>query len=303
MQDEFDEKPGCRAFYKYSPANIAIETLKSREVWYSSPLAFNDPFDFQSGLHFDFNLDSLHHNVLMRIGELASGQEEPPVKENDAWGKIVLAAREHYPTHGFPLERWKQLTEPSFRELLEVIKKTKSDYQRNWREKLVPGIRVFCVTEDRDNLLMWAHYARNHTGVVFEYWSLPEEDNALSVARKIRYVKTPPSFFTQSEWIDSFVGRGELDEKSLYKRYAYIKSDHWSYEREWRVWYPLSDTTKKYDKVPIRTNELKGLYLGCCIDTEEKNEILKLLKSNFPDARAYQAHKKESSYELIYTEI
>jgi hypothetical protein len=224
--------PGERPFYKYVSPDTALAILRSQSVRYSSPLSFNDPFDIQSGLHFDFDLSTLHGKVLDRLNELASAPDEPPVDHEDVWGKVVLAARKHYPKHGFPRERWEQLTRPSFNHLIEVIADTQKRYQEHWRSVLLPGIRVFCVSEERDNLLMWAHYARDHAGCVFELWSLPDEDNPLSVAMPVDYAEAPPPFFTEQEWLDDLMGIKNLDIHALYRRYAYVKSDHWAYERE-----------------------------------------------------------------------
>jgi len=132
---------------------------------------------------------------------------------------------------------------------------------------------------------------------------LPDEDNPLSVARPVRYAKRPPPFFTEEEWLDNLVGRSKLDFQSLYRNYAYVKSDHWAYEREWRVWYPLADAATEYDTMPIRASELKAIYLGCRMQSSTKSEVLRLLSKSFPCARAFQAHKVDSAYELAYTEI
>ena len=94
------------------------------------------------------------------------------------------------------------MTASSFTELEAVIRSTQEAYRQHWRDKLLPGLRVFCVSEERDNLLMWAHYAQEHKGAVFEFWSLPEEDNPLSVAQPIEYVDSPPPFFTETEWME-----------------------------------------------------------------------------------------------------
>jgi hypothetical protein len=296
------QTPGRRAFYKYMKPETALAVLESRMVRYSTPLSFNDPFDVQSGLHFEFDLDSLHDKVLDRIEALASGSEEPVVDTNNPWGQAVLEARKYYPTHGFPRARWKEGSAALFHYLTKIALETQNGYQRHWKEML-PGVRIFSVTEEKDNLLMWAHYAQDHTGAVFEFWSLPEEDNPLSVARPVEYVKTPPPFFTESQWLDVFVGMGELNERELYRRYAYIKSEHWSYEREWRVWYPNSDKTQKFDTIPIRHNEFKAIYLGCCIEGKKKQDILTLVKKNFPGTQVFQAFKASDSYGLLFAKI
>jgi hypothetical protein len=55
-------------FFKYTSATTAVKILESSAVRYSSPILFNDPFDVQSGLHFDFDIDLLPDKLLDRIG-------------------------------------------------------------------------------------------------------------------------------------------------------------------------------------------------------------------------------------------
>ena len=293
---------GCRPFYKYVTSTTAIDMLESGQARYSTPLLFNDPFDTQSGLHFDFDTATLHDAVVDRIVELASSSTEPEVDKNDVWGKVVLEVRRNYKKTGFNKERWMQLTHQSFAALLETIHKTRNDYERHWQEVQLPQMRVFCVSEDKDNLLMWAHYAQDHKGAVFELWSLPDEDNHLSVATPVDYSDDPIPFFTKKEWVDDLVGLKRLDITSLYKRYACTKSKNWAYEREWRVWYPLSKTDK-YDFSPIRQSELKAVYLGCQAEASFKSDILRLIANRYPETRVFQAKKKINAYALKYTDV
>ena len=298
-----DSAPGKRAFYKYASPETTLAILRTKAVRYSSPLSFNDPFDIQSGLHFDFDIDSLHDKVLDRICELAASKEEPRIDKDNVWGQVVLSARSYYPTHGFPRDRWRKYSEPSFAELLKVIKDTQKQVQSYWRNTLLPSTRVFCVSEERDNLLMWAHYSKDHTGAVLEFWSLPEEDNPLSVAKRVNYLQSPPPFFTESEWLDDFVGIKAMDHSVLNRRYANAKSKHWSYEREWRVWYPMSDPNGLYDIVPIRSTEFRALYIGCKASSEFLTEVVALVRDAFPSVRIFRSHKCETEYALRYSEI
>ncbi len=148
---------------------------------------------------------------------------------------------------------------------------------------------------------MWSHYAQDHTGAVFEFWSLPEVDNALSAAAPVRYVPSPPSFFSEGEFIDDLLSLKRLDFRSLYHRYAYFKSDHWAYEHEWRVWYPFSNT-KEHDLVPINPAELRAVYFGCRMDPDTRSRLAALLKVGFPQAKVFQASRRDDAYALDFTE-
>lgn len=293
---------GCRPFYKYASPEATLAILRSRAVRYSSPLTFNDPFDVQSGLHIDFDLNTLQEKILDRLYELAVATNEPTVDPADVWGKLVLEVRRHFATQGFPRERWEALSAESFERMAGIIRTYQQEYQQKWWNTFLPSVRAFCVSEDRDNLLMWSHYAKEHTGTVMEFWSLPDEDNPLSVARPIEYVATPPPFFTESEWLDDLTGIKQLDSSALYHRYAICKSRHWSYEREWRVWYPKANG-ELYEYMPIRESEFKAIYVGCRAEPEFIGETVTLARAAFPNIRILQAKKNDGSYSLGYNEI
>jgi len=93
----------------------------------------------------------------------------------------------------------------------------------------------------------------------------------------------------------------KLDFRSLYRRYACTKSVHWSHEREWRVWYPLSKTDK-YDYSPIRPSELKAIYLGCQAEPEFQSKIRQLASKRYPQTRIFVASKSEDAYSLKYAD-
>lgn len=292
-----------RSFFKYASPKTALAILQSKAVRYNSPLKFNDPFDLQSGLHFDFNLSTLHAKILNRLKELAIATEEPAVDAQDPWGKLVLLVREKYPTYGFPLERWEQMSSPLFNRLAQYFRITQQKYKEHW-QALLPNIRVFCVSEERDNLLMWAHYAKDHTGVVFEFRSLPEEDNPLSVAQPVVYVDHPVPFFTEGEWIDEILSIQRINWSELNQRYGYIKSTHWQYENEWRIWYsqtPGADSG--HFDCPIRPSEFAAVYIGCQAEPKFASDVIALTHEAFPTTRIYRARKSEAAYTLEYDEI
>jgi len=301
-----NETPGKRSFYKYMAPDTAIAVFTHRTFRYSSPLLFNDPFDIQSGLHFDFDVDDIHLKILNRLEELAKCDHLPDLDWTDPWAKVIKVVWENYPSYGFPRQRWlEQLAEKAGDLSLDkVIRKTREDYANAW-EKLLPTLRVFCVSEERDNLLMWAHYAKDHTGVVAEVLSLPKEDNPLSVARQITYRDSPPPFYSEEEWLNDILLQKRLDHSTLFRKYAQTKSSQWSYEKEWRVWYPSDPNTQSglWVDMPIRKSELKAVYFGCRIEEKFKHKLGNLISSAFPDAEMFRAEKLEGRYGLGYKKI
>jgi len=81
-------------FYKYTSACSAVKILESSTFLYRSPLQFNDPFDVQSGLHFDFALDSLPDKILGRIEELVSQTNRPDVSAAEPLEVVPVSGTE-----------------------------------------------------------------------------------------------------------------------------------------------------------------------------------------------------------------
>lgn len=297
------EGPGRRSFFKYASPQAAKSILESRVLRLQSPLAFNDPFDLSVDLTLDISEEELHRVVLDRLEVLASSPERPEVDIDDPWGEVVAGVWDRCRTVGGSPREISQILRRCMDGLAGEIESTRRDYL-SWWESKAPDIRVLCVSEERDNLLMWAHYAQDHTGVVLELLSLPEDDNALSAAVKVEYVDSPLPFFTSSEWVDDILSVKRIDPTALYLRYPTIKSRHWEYEKEWRVWYPRSTPSQlPYDELKINSRDLKAVYIGCRASDEFCRNIERLVHSGFPGTKVYVALKKHGTFGLEFKEI
>src|ERR1700733_10233159 len=252
-------------FYKYVTAEAAIKILESRTVRYSSPRCFNDPFDIQSGLHLDFEPSTLPQHILDRYNELAKSEKKPTVDSANLFGKCLLLLLQNR-ERGFP-SALQELLRPQFEELTEAYVTCQKQYQEMWWDDYLPRLRVFCVTEEHSNLLMWSHYADSHTGVVFEFAVQPEQDNALCAARRVIYQKAPTALFSLDQILDDVTGIKTIEKSEMlerYREYAYEKSDMWAYEKEWRVWdLPTDNNGKLVTDYSLREDEITGVYLGC----------------------------------------
>ena len=132
---------------------------------------------------------------------------------------------------------------------------------------LYDSIGVLCLTQSKDsiplNLLMWAHYARHHKGIVLEFDCSHE---FFAHKASVIYCKDRPV-------LDAEIFR---EEKSIPLPALYIKSDHWKDEDELRVTRYLNELTEGepdqeknkvfLKKVPI--DAVKRVFLGCCASNE-----------------------------------
>lgn len=280
----------------------AIRIIESETVRYSSPILFNDPFDVQAGLHFDFDVEKLPRVLFDRMASLVNAEKRPDIREGDPFSEAILFMWDKKATHGFPEDDMWRLIQGPLTELKRQIEKVKVDYQAFWWDDFLPRVRIFSVSEGRDNLLMWSHYAMSHTGVVLSIRALPEEDNALCVAKPALYRAAPPALFSEGEWIDYALGLRDFDLNALYHDYARVKSDVWSYEKEWRVWYPAEQKGEcLHVDHRLRKSELDAVYFGCRVDASAKDTITDLLAANYPETQKFQAYKPVEAYSLQFS--
>jgi hypothetical protein len=288
-------------FFKYVSPSTALKILERSAVRYSSPLIFNDPFDIQSGLHFPFDINTLPERVLQRVTEIVNSESRPRVDEDDDFGKALILAWKNRGKRELP----EFLLRSFLVSLWDRIILYQSECQQLWGSEFLPRLRVFSVSEDHDNLLMWSHYAQNHTGAVFAFKVMAEDDNALRVAQPVIYRPIPPPLFSEEDWIGFILGTKQLEPNDqLFMHYAYYKSDIWAYEKEWRVWLLEPEPRKElFSDYALLQDELETIYLGCKMDPQQKEEITNLVAMNYPGTQVFQARRPVDEYRLYFEKL
>src|SRR5690348_11774278 len=69
-------------------------------------------------------------------------------------------------------------------------------------------LKLLCFSEVHDNILMWAHYAKDHTGVVIEFSVLEDLDSAWGAAKPVRYRKEMPYLVNEEKLVRLLSGEG-----------------------------------------------------------------------------------------------
>lgn len=290
-------------FYKYTSVETAFLILRNRNFRYSSPILFNDPFDIQNELLFDFDKDLFPEMVFEEIERIILSKKSVKLNLEDEWGQAISLMKAKAEEHGYSREYVKSLTVPFIKVLTEVMEKTRSDYNKSWQDFL-PRIRVFSVSEKKDNILMWAHYSNKHEGIVLKLRVLPELDNPLCAASPVIYREKPPTFFSIKDWIDDIIGIREIDHMKLSWEYAYIKSNIWAYEQEWRVWDILPQKEKKlYYYQRLYPEEIEAVYFGCRTSEQNRKEIMNLAREINPEILFFQGEKYSDKFALTFSQI
>lgn len=182
-----------------------------------------------------------------------------------------------------------------------LIKSIKDKLRRKWYNLLNAATKNFriaclCPTQTQngicrrkvnavENELMWAHYAKNHTGICVEYAFKRETFEAINNARDGRFCFIAPVVYS-----DTVISLCNVTMRDALLK----KSQMWKYEQERRIIY--YDWKRDTDYVPLKAI-VKAVYLGCAIDNNKAKHIMNELKnSNVPIFR--MVYNKENLMKL-----
>jgi hypothetical protein len=286
------------SFYKYYPADSAKLTLSwATRKWSTAPL-FNDPFDNQFDLRFEEPTEerskahvARFHEIVRSPVPIADGQFGPETS------KVQLIQRALWanPDFEFTDENLAYLREGEMEGMQKVVAQTARMNEE--LRRLFSDVSIFCLSETHDNLLMWSHYAQNHTGAVIEFLSLGDVDSPLLVAQPVRYTRKLPRLTFES-FFDFEAAKAEL-----LNTITLTKSEVWSYEREWRIVAGLRNNKQNFEIISFAREEVGSVYLGCRMTSEDKAEIIGITRLGYPKARILQAAKHDHEFALTFHDI
>jgi len=167
------------------------------------------------------------------------------------------------------------------------------------------SMRVFCVSEVHDDLLMWAHYADCHRGAVIQLRCIPEKDTALCAARRIDYRATIPAIAnTAEEWAAHITGESRIDLKGRFFDVVFTKSDHWSYEKEWRCYSSARiGDNRPGEAMTLDPEVIMAVYLGCRMPPKDRDGVVRLVRERLMHVRVFQARQSASTFSLEFEPI
>ncbi len=166
-------------------------------------------------------------------------------------------------------------------------------------------VDIACLCEEFDSTLMWAHYAKNHSGFVLEYdLSVLENNSSMMICPVIysdhrfdstefyiNFIKELIKEKCFEKYKISYKTSEKLDLLSIIQPFVY-KSINWIYENEWRI-----IMNHKNDKGQPFFLDIKptAIYMGDKIAKNNKEELIKI--SNEKNINIYQMFVDYSSFE------
>lgn len=255
--------------YKYKPCNDFTRKILTDGVIYMPSISeLNDPFE-----------GSLPY--VIRING-----RQPESLNPDEWLKFYLEQTEKYYTNK---TREEQITiaqdfannppllDPSNVEIEE--KKTIEEVKKRFG--------VFSLTTEKNNFLMWSHYANSHKGICIGF-------------------NTDILFDTVDGGLCSIIYSNDFPIKDLYIEDIYTehsriigtKGEFWEYENEYRL---TKIDGKKVYKMPL--SGIEEIILGVWISQEDKADILNIIDTNIPHCKVYETQLSKTKFELELIQI
>jgi len=130
--------------------------------------------------------------------------------------------------------------------------------------KLKKEVRICSLSKNKDNALLWAHYANEHKGCCIE----------VEVAEDFSWKRIDVNYCSCFPILHS----GQSDDEIIEMLFK-TKSDYWSYEDEVRFvkHLPLSKDGKPH-KANLHV-KVKKIYLGIRFTDEEKDRIVRIVNA------------------------
>jgi Protein of unknown function (DUF2971) len=180
-------------------------------------------------------------------------------------------------------------------ELFPRVPQNVEQVRKSFADQFSNDWRIICASLVCDSILMWSHYADNHTGLVLE---LETDEAPFSSAQryvlKVKYSERKPEYVYFHE-LEPFT------ENML--SVAATKAIEWAYEKEVRILLP-KQFLKDGRHVPISPNCIKSVILGCRSSAETKERVRSLLRRpEFRDVKFGKAEVNPSEYALTFVEI
>jgi hypothetical protein len=172
------------------------------------------------------------------------------------------------------------------------------------RSKMLPQllgshIGIICLSEKRDNLLMWSHYSNSHRGLVLGYDSNHLFFSDMKPPYKVDYVK-------ERKVIDLSTPPDSQERESQIQSLLYVKSEDWIYEQEWRYVLRLDDANILEDKttggryLKLPKDVLKEVILGYRVDDPTKEKVLSIIRNDYPGTTILYSDVHSTRYALQF---
>lgn len=232
------------------------QSIVDGKHFFAAPVAFNDPFDCAP----HFSLEASQSDLYSYYERLIRKYEAAP---NRALIRAEARRRLRDPT-----------SDPRRPENM-------AEFVSMYRRAVTDKVGMLCVSATGTDILMWSHYADSHRGVCFVFDGSAETfANAHPVNYSPRRPEVNPIKHTYEQMLDAAL---------------FTKSDHWSYEKEWR----LVQYTRGRGVYVMPPATLVAVILGAKTSSEDRDCIRSWAAASPAQPQVLEASLSERSFEVL----
>ena len=284
---KMEHQPIPRILYKYKELNqYSKRILKNGELYFPSVNQLNDPFE----------------------GNIPFVMDPKTVTEENMKLKMREILKKRYPYYS---------DEEIEIEIDELFKDSESrknmfnpappqGHTEQTRKKIEKSFGIFSLTANKNNFLMWSHYADSHSGLCFgfdtqkiynsiigkniinnsicgtEYYN-----SSIGGFQKIIYQKYLP-LFSVNEGLNTFI-----------QKMLCTKSYIWKYENEYRL--IKAQASQKIETIPL--DAIVSVTLGCNMAVENKKLLMTQITKKNPGIHIFETRVSKSMFKLVIKRI
>jgi hypothetical protein len=158
---------------------------------------------------------------------------------------------------------------------------------------------ILCLSEQiasPDNLTMWAHYARAHSGFAIQF-DTKHEFFKNRFIRRVDYSKERPVFTREKSSLETI-------------QTVLVKSEEWRPEAEWQMFRSLVELESrelpdgKGHFGPLPSKCISAVFLGCKMSESDEGKLLETVKSPGREhIKAFKARLHPELFTLVFDPI
>lgn len=185
------------------------------------------------------------------------------------------------------LQMCKKISPDSYTKAINIESKLNELLKRGC-DAIDNTIHVGCLSSEYDNMLLWSHYADNHSGFCIEYdFSEATED---LIPFPVIYSLERPVFPWKA--VIQRTPNTFKEAMRIFLSTMITKDNKWAYEKEWRILTHASDLNI------IHMPRISAVYLGCKCSPEDEKKIREIIK----DQASVRKMKMDRGIYRLYAE-
>jgi hypothetical protein len=266
--------------FRYYKAKYGLSVLNDLEIRASIPTELNDPFELSPNIN-PVQFDQRRIEAMLRQDRHLE----------DAYRK---EGRQRGFANKREFKRWylKDLPKRAAARLPKITRNVES-WKRDFAASFSNYWRLVCASLVHDSILMWSHYAENHTGLVLAFDT-----------EQRPFPQIPDDCWLTVKYLDKkadyVYSHKEREFRKKMFAVAATKASGWSYEKEIRI--VLAHTSLRDRRFLRLTPEsIAGVYCGCRISPGDKAAVqIALSRSKLRHVKVYMGTLDESEYALRF---